>query len=159
MYPAYLAIVMSQVLCCRLVLNLKGARDALVHGSGPQPTQHQSFVPGPVSRTGGHSIALRRYNPQTFNDQADLYDTTSMKVQVSISPNCLLRRNAEKLQIRSTSSMRRPFTRTSRGANPKCERRTFGYPTSKSGAFSSLLFSSGLWVCLGLNHTILSVRK
>ncbi|KAH6904379.1 hypothetical protein BKA70DRAFT_1387246 [Coprinopsis sp. MPI-PUGE-AT-0042] len=82
---SYLALVLSQVLCCRLVLNLKGARDGLVHTSGAQASQHQSFAAGPATRTGGHNIALRRYNPQASNDQSDLYD--GVKVQVSFPRN------------------------------------------------------------------------
>jgi hypothetical protein len=66
------------------VLNLKGARDGLVHNSGGAQTSQQSYATGPASRAGGHNIALKKYNAQTFNDtvdQADLYD--GVKVQVS----------------------------------------------------------------------------
>ncbi|KAH6918713.1 hypothetical protein BKA70DRAFT_1554733 [Coprinopsis sp. MPI-PUGE-AT-0042] len=78
----FLALVLSQVLCCRLVLNLKGARDGLVHNSGGAQTSQQSYAAGPASRTGGHNIALKRYNPQTFNDHSDPYD--GVKVQIDV---------------------------------------------------------------------------
>ncbi|KAH6908030.1 hypothetical protein BKA70DRAFT_290231 [Coprinopsis sp. MPI-PUGE-AT-0042] len=87
---SYLALVLSQVLCCRLVLNLKGARDGLVQDSGD--SQHQSFAAGPVSRTGGHSIALKRYNPQTFHDQSDPYDGT-VKVQIDVEHEATIYEN------------------------------------------------------------------
>ncbi|KAH6918759.1 hypothetical protein BKA70DRAFT_1136985 [Coprinopsis sp. MPI-PUGE-AT-0042] len=78
----FLALVLSQVLCCRLVLNLKGARNGLVYNSGGAHSSQQSSV-AVISRTGGHNIALRRYNHQTFNDQSDPYPD-GVKVRIDV---------------------------------------------------------------------------
>lgn len=94
----FLALVLSQVLCCRLVLNLKGARDGLVHNSGAQTSQ-QSYTAGPASRNAGHSIALNKYAPnRTFNDQPDIYD--GVKVQIDVEHEATVYENGSSTKSR-----------------------------------------------------------
>ncbi|TEB35925.1 hypothetical protein FA13DRAFT_1762161 [Coprinellus micaceus] len=72
----FLALVLSQVLCCRLVLNLKGTQERSTSFSSTE--QHSGFVPHPRSNV---SIPLRNYHPtDTTFTQNDIYD--GVKVQV-----------------------------------------------------------------------------
>lgn len=76
----FLALVLSQVLCCRLVLNLKGAQER--HTTFGSSEQHSGFVPNPRSNV---SIPLRNYRggetTQNFT-QNDIYDRVKVQIDV-----------------------------------------------------------------------------
>ncbi|KAF5324611.1 hypothetical protein D9611_004569 [Ephemerocybe angulata] len=75
---SFLALILSQVLCCRLVLNLKGAQEPAKNLSS---SDQQSFTPHARS---GVSIPLRKYRDPAATDfsQNEIYD--GVKVQVDI---------------------------------------------------------------------------
>ncbi|KAJ3541151.1 hypothetical protein NMY22_g4002 [Coprinellus aureogranulatus] len=80
----FLALVLSQVLCCRLVLNLKGTQERGSHFSSTEP--HSSFVPNPRSNV---SIPLRKYSRNAdptatnFTTATDYY-SDGVKVQIDV---------------------------------------------------------------------------
>ncbi|TFK29811.1 hypothetical protein FA15DRAFT_663082 [Coprinopsis marcescibilis] len=82
----FLALVLSQVLCCRLVLNLKGHRDTSSQFSGSNSLP--SFMPG-GSRQGGVSIPLGKYKEATssYTGTADPFD--GVKVQIDVEQHAI----------------------------------------------------------------------
>jgi len=78
----FLALVLSQVLCCRLVLNLRrqGEQTSHIGTAGSHSGQH-SFLPGGAHRSQGVSIALRKYR-ETGPSDVNPYD--GVKVQIDV---------------------------------------------------------------------------
>ncbi|RXW24896.1 hypothetical protein EST38_g988 [Candolleomyces aberdarensis] len=84
----FLALVLSQVLCCRLVLNLKGAQEGTSKPGTNNSNTANSYTPAP--RSGGVSIPLGKYRgadsfTQTDFTRTDIYD--GVKVEINVEQN------------------------------------------------------------------------
>ncbi|KAJ2916856.1 hypothetical protein MD484_g3541, partial [Candolleomyces efflorescens] len=79
----FLALVLSQVLCCRLVLNLKGAQESTSR-PGTNSNTANSYTPG-APRSTGVSIPLRKYQQDSTFAQTDIYD--GVKVEINVEHN------------------------------------------------------------------------
>lgn len=91
---SYLALVLSQVLCCRLVLNLKGVQEP---ASNFTSSEH-SYATN--ARSAGVSIPLRSFNKDLTNanyTQHDIYE--GVKVQIDVE-----RHNNQSTDERRSSS-------------------------------------------------------
>ena len=92
MLPGFLALVLTQVLCCRLVLNLRAQAQSSLHSGATAGTTKGPTIPAfarPQDTTGmltanTVNIPLERFNTVADSDDTSYNDHGGVKVHVSV---------------------------------------------------------------------------